>query len=105
MNENKYGSRELPPQNPKSPKYGQTVNVRPLTANRGFQFTARWLNLDLKSIIMITTAVTMTVRYTLIKIRQHTNQLFLYNLYMKLSTKYNLSKEVIRNTTYWHINA
>ena len=36
------------PKNPKSQKYGQTVNVRPLTPNRGFQFTARWLNLDLK---------------------------------------------------------
>ena len=48
MNENKYGSRELPPQNPKSQKYGQTINVRPLTPNRGFQFTARWLNLDLE---------------------------------------------------------
>ena len=48
MNENKYGSRELPPQNPKSRKYGQTVNVRPLTPDRGFQFTARWLNLDLE---------------------------------------------------------
>ena len=48
MNENKYGSRKLPPQNPKSRKYGQTVNVRPLTPNRGFQFTARWLNLDLE---------------------------------------------------------
>lgn len=48
MKENKYGNRELPAINPKSRKYGQTVNVRPLTANRGFQFTARWLNLDLK---------------------------------------------------------
>ena len=31
-----------------SPKYGQTGNLRLLTAKRGFQFTARWLNLDLK---------------------------------------------------------
>ena len=62
-----------------SPKYGQTGNLRLLTAKRGFQFTARWLNLDLKSIIMMMTAVTMTVRYTLINIRQHTNQLFLNN--------------------------
>ena len=47
MNENMVAA-SYHPQNPKYPKYGQTVNVRPLTANRGFQFTGRWLNLDLK---------------------------------------------------------
>ena len=31
-----------------SPKYGQTCNLRLLTAQRGFQFAARWLNLDLE---------------------------------------------------------
>ena len=30
MKENKYGSRELPPV---APQYGQTSNVKPLTAN------------------------------------------------------------------------
>ena len=67
-----------------SPKYGQTGNLRLLTAKRGFQFTARWLNLDLE------------VYY---------NDDDGGNLYMKLSTKYNLSKDVIGNTTHWHINA
>ena len=31
-----------------SPKYGQTGNVIPLTANRGLPFAVRWPNLDLK---------------------------------------------------------
>ena len=31
-----------------SPKYGLTGNLRLLTAKRGFQFAARWLNLDLE---------------------------------------------------------
>ena len=29
-------------------KYGQTDNVKPLTANRGLQFAVGWPNLDLK---------------------------------------------------------
>ena len=45
MNENKYGSRELPHV---GPKYGQTSNVKPLTANRSLLFAVKWLNLDLK---------------------------------------------------------
>ena len=31
------------------PKYGQTDNVKPLTANRGLPFAERWPNLDLKA--------------------------------------------------------
>ena len=30
------------------PKYEQTDNVKPLTANRGLQFAVGWPNLDLK---------------------------------------------------------
>ena len=45
-NENKHGSWLF---NPRilSPKYGQTANVKPLTANRGLPFVVRLLNLDL----------------------------------------------------------
>ena len=31
-----------------SPKYGQTSNVKPLTANRSLSFAVKWLNLNLK---------------------------------------------------------
>ena len=31
-----------------SPKYGQTGNVKPLTANRSLPFAVKWPNLDLK---------------------------------------------------------
>ena len=48
MNKNKHGSRELLPANLFIPKYGQTDNVKPLTANRGLPFAVRWPNLDLK---------------------------------------------------------
>ena len=34
---------------PLIPKYGQTDNVKPLTANRGLPFAERWPNLDLKA--------------------------------------------------------
>ena len=30
-----------------SPKYGQTGNVKPLTANRSLSFAVKWPNLDL----------------------------------------------------------
>ena len=30
------------------PKYEQTDNVKPLTANRGLPFAVRWPNFDLK---------------------------------------------------------
>ena len=30
-----------------SPKYGQTSNVEPLTANRSLSFAVKWPNLDL----------------------------------------------------------
>ena len=46
MNEYKHGSsRELPPTHP---KYGQTGNVKPLTANRSLSFAIKWPNLDPK---------------------------------------------------------
>ena len=48
MNENKHGSRELPPANLKSQNYGQTGNVKPLTTNRSLSFAVKWPNLDLK---------------------------------------------------------
>ena len=35
------------------PKYGQTDNVKPLTANCGLPFAVRWPNLDLKVSIFI----------------------------------------------------
>ena len=35
------------------PKYGQTDNVKPLTAIRGLPFVVRWSNLDLKQFIII----------------------------------------------------
>ena len=31
-----------------SPKYGQTGNVKPLTADRNLAFAVKWPNLDLK---------------------------------------------------------
>ena len=31
-----------------SPKYGHTINAKPLTANRSLSFPLKWLNLDLK---------------------------------------------------------
>jgi len=31
-----------------SPNYGQTGNVKPLTANRSLSFPVKWPNLDLK---------------------------------------------------------
>ena len=31
-----------------SPKYGQTGNVKPLTANRSLSFAVKWPNLNLK---------------------------------------------------------
>ena len=31
-----------------SPKYGQTGNLKPLTANRSLSFAVKWPNLDLK---------------------------------------------------------
>ena len=34
-----------------SPKYGQTGNVKPLTANRSLSFAVKWPNLDLKDSI------------------------------------------------------
>lgn len=41
MNENKHGSRELPP------NYWQAGNVKPLTANRSLTAAVKWPNLDL----------------------------------------------------------
>ena len=35
-----------------SPKYGQTGNVKPLTANRSLSFPVKWPNLDLKVCIV-----------------------------------------------------
>ena len=48
MNENKHGSRELPPANLKSQNYGQTGNMKPLTTNRSLSFAVKWPNLGLK---------------------------------------------------------
>ena len=49
MNENKHGSRELPPTNlNSSPKYEKTGNLKPLTANRSLSFAVKWPNLNLK---------------------------------------------------------
>ena len=48
MNENKHRSRELPDPRILSPKYGQTGNVKPLTANRSLSFAVKWPNHDLK---------------------------------------------------------
>ena len=53
MNENTHGSRELHPLII-SPKYGQTGNVKPLTANCSLSFAVKWPNLFLKvSIIFV----------------------------------------------------
>ena len=41
MNENKHRSRELPDPRILSPKYGQTGNVKPLTANRSLSFAVK----------------------------------------------------------------
>ena len=41
MNENKHGSRELPPANLKSQNYGQTGNMKPLTTNRSLSFAVK----------------------------------------------------------------
>ena len=54
INENKHGSRGLPP------KYGQTVDAKPLTANsakkRSLPFAESWPNLDLNvSNVVVTT--------------------------------------------------
>ena len=48
MNENKHGSRELPDPRILSSKYGQTGNVKPLTANHSLSFVVKWPNHDLK---------------------------------------------------------
>ena len=46
------------------PKFGQTGNVNPITANHGLQFAARWQNLDLKVSITIEESSLERVEYS-----------------------------------------
>ena len=51
-----------------SPKYGQTGNVKLLTANRSLLFAVKWPNLDLKVSIILggTGKITMLISPTIL---------------------------------------
>ena len=70
MNENKHGSRKLPPAN-LNPKYGQTGNVKPLTASRGLPFICGYSDGKPRSLSSLVLRLRLTTNVNLFHVRDH----------------------------------